>query len=233
MGALKRVGGFFGFLLVLAPCVFAAMYAGRLNTSSSLAGWAVGIGVFVIEISLLVMLGSIKEKKNFRWGAVGLIVGALPAGIWIGGPLMTFRPFQAHLSEYMAVASSENPGASTSDSQPLKGKLIPVDMKTKTIDPVLTDLSKELRPSHPEDVGTVAALWWQEHRIGHYGSSGGGAYRWECRIIVWDKATGGLLRVSRNFIGSEPPGTSNHGATQSGDKPYKEITEYLNSLAHP
>jgi hypothetical protein len=233
MGALKRVGGFFGFLLVLAPCVFAGMYAGRLNTSSGLAEWAVGIGVFVIEISLLVLLGSIKEKKNFRWGLIALVVGALPAGIWIGGPLMTFRPFQPHLQEYVSVASSNDPSAPTNDNQPVKGKLIPVDMKTKTIDPVLTDLSKELRPSHPEEVGAVAALWWNENRIGQYGASGGGAYQWECRIMVWDKTTGNLLRISRNFIGSRPPSSAKRGTSQSGDKPYKEISAYLNSLAHP
>ena len=231
MGALKRVGGYLGFLLMLTPCIIGGIYAGNLNTSSTLAGWAVGIGVFVIEISIFVLLTSIKEKKNFRWGIVGMLVGAVPAGIWIGGPFMTLRPFQAHLAEYMAVASSDRADAPANDGQPLKGKLIPVDMKTKAIDPVLTDLSKELRPNHPEEVGAVAALWWNENRIGHYGASGGGAYRWECRIMIWDKASGALLRVSRNFVGSEPPSSSNHGYSQSGDKPYKEISAYLNSLA--
>jgi hypothetical protein len=232
MGALKRIGGYLGFLLVLAPCIVAGIYAGKLNTSSTLAGWGVGIGVLVVEMSIFVLLAGIKGKKDFRWGLLGLVVGAIPAGIWIGGPLMTLRPFTAHLPEYMAVASSDNPEAATRDGESLKGKLIPVDMKSKTIDPVLTDLSKELRPGSPEEVGTVAALWWNEHRVGHYGSSGGGAYRWECRIMVWDKASGTLLRVSRNFIGSEPPSSSNHGASQSGDKPYKEISAYLNSLGH-
>lgn len=232
MEALKRVGGFLGFMLVLAPCVFAGMYAGKLNTSSGLAEWAVGIGVFVIEMSILVLLGSIKDRKNLQWGLLALVLGAIPAVIWIGGPLMTFKPFQARLAEYMAVAASDNPDAGAKDSQPLRGKLIPVDMKAKTIDPVLTDLSKELRPGKPEDVGAVAALWWYEHKIGQYGPSGGGAYQWECRIMVWDKATGDLLRVSRNFVGSEPPSKSNRGATQSGDKPYKEISAYLNGLAH-
>ena len=233
MGALKRLGGYLGFLLVLTPCVIAGIYAGKLNTSSSLAGWAVGIGVAFIEVSILVLIGSIKDRKNLQWGILGLVLGAIPAGIWIGGPLMPIGPFKAHLQEYMTVAASDHPEAATRDGEPLKGKLIPLDMKTKTIDPVLTDLSKELRPGRPEDVGTIAALWWDEHKVGHYGSSGGGAYRWECRIMVWDKATGDLLRVSRNFVGSEPPSTSNHGASQSGDKPYKEISAYLNGLAHP
>jgi len=231
MGALKRVGGFLGFLLVLAPCVFGGIYAGKLNTASSLAGWAVGIGVFVIEVSLMLFVGSIKDRSNLRWAVVALVVGAVPACIWIGGPLLKVRPYKAHLAEYLAVASSDNSDVAANDSQPLKGKIVPLDMKTKSIDPVLSDLSTELHPNSPEEVGTVAALWWNERRIGHYGPSGGGAYQWECRIMVWDKATGALLRVSRNFIGSEPPKTSNRGATQSGDKPYKEITAYLNSLS--
>ena len=233
MGALKRVGGFLAFLLVLAPCIIVGIYAGNLNTSSSLAGWAVGIGIFVIEMSLFVIVGSFKEKKTVRWALVGILAGVVPSIIWIGGPLKTLRPFQAHLADYLAVASSNNPVTSANEGQPLKGKLIPVDMKTKKIDPVLTDLSEELRPDRPEDVGTVAALWWDDHRIGHYGASGGGgAYRWECRIMVWDKATGALLRVSQNFQGSEPPGKSNHGVAQWGDKPYTQIKTYLNGLAH-
>ena len=204
-----------------------------MNTSSSLAGWAVGIDIFVIEMSLFVIVGSFKEKKTVRWALVGILAGVVPSIIWIGGPLKTFRPFQAHLADYLAVASSNNPVTSANEGQPLKGKLIPIDMKTKKIDPVLTDLSKELRPDRPEDVGTVAALWWADHRIGHYGASGGGgAYRWECRIMVWDKATGTLLRVSQNFQGSEPPGKSNHGVAQWGDKPYTQIKAYLNGLAH-
>ena len=40
MGALKRVGGYLGFLLILAPCIIGGIYAGNLNTSSTLAGWA-------------------------------------------------------------------------------------------------------------------------------------------------------------------------------------------------
>lgn len=233
MGALKRVGGFLAFLLILTPCIIGGIYAGNLNTSSSLAEWGVGIGIFVVEISLFLMIGSFKEKKNTRWALVGVLAGLVPSIVWIGGPLKTFRPFQAHLADYLAVASSNDPAAPANENQPLKGKLIPVDMKTKKIDPVLTGLSKELRPDRPEDVGTVAALWWDEHRIGHYGSSGGGAYRWECRIMVWDKATGALLRVSQNFLGSDPPSSSNHGYAQSGDKPYAQIKDYLNGLAHP
>ncbi len=232
MGALKRVGGFLAFLLLLTPCIIAGIYAGNLNTSSSLAGWAVGIGIFIIEMSLMVMVGSFKEKEKVRWALVGILAGLVPAIIWIGGPLRTFRPFQAHLADYLVVASSNSPVAPANEDRPLKGKLVPIDMKTKKIDPVLTDLSKELRPDRPEDVGAVAALWWDEHRIGHYGSSGGGAYRWECRIMVWDKASGALLRVSQNFQGSDPPSSSNHGVTQWGDKPYAQIKAYLNGLAH-
>ncbi|HEV2990266.1 MAG TPA: hypothetical protein VG759_17610 [Candidatus Angelobacter sp.] len=229
---MKRLGGYLAFLLMLTPCVIGGIYAGKLNTSSTLAGWAVGIGIFIIEISLIALLASMKDKKYLLWSIMGILAGALPAGIWIGGPLVKVRPFQVHLADYLAVASSNHADAPSNESQPIKGKLIPIDMKDKKIDPVLTDLSKDLKPDHPEDVGSVAALWWDEHRIGHYGASGGGAYRWECRIMVWDKASGALLRVSRNFVGSEPPSTSKNGVSQSGDKPYKEITEYLNGLSH-
>src|SRR5258708_19507748 len=124
MGALKRIGVYIGFLLVLAPCIIAGIYAGNLNTSSTLAGWAVGIGVLIVEVSILALVAGIKDKKDFRWGALGLIVGLIPAGIWIGGPFMTFRPFTAHVSEYFSLPPPQNPAPPPTHPHPLKAKLI-------------------------------------------------------------------------------------------------------------
>lgn len=231
MELLKRIGRFIGFILFLTPCTLAGIYAGKLNTASTLAAWGVGIGVAMIEGMIILFISQEKTQKNLMMAVGGILVGALPSLYWIGMPLTALKPFQAHISEYLTTASVKKPNQEdAAGSAPLKGKLIPVDMKSKDIDPVFFDLSNDLRPKKPEEIGTIAALWWEEQQIGTYGGRGG-AYQEHCTIMVLDKSTGTLL-ASRSFVGSMPPSKSQNGASQTGDKPYKEIREFLNGLPH-
>jgi len=85
-------------------------------------------------------------------------------------------------------------------------------------------------PQSPAEVGAIAALWWKEIQVGHYGTSGGGTYSHECTVMVWEVATRTLL-ARGSFEGSEPPTSSRRGASQTGDKPYAQIREFLNGLA--
>jgi hypothetical protein len=228
---MKRVGGFLGFLLFATPCVIVGVIAGERNTASSIAGWGVGLGAAVVEIALIALIAAKKTRQNVLMILGALIVGALPSGYWLGLPWMETRPYVPHLAEYLDVASTATPQQEVPlAGQLVKGKIIPVNMKKKTIDPVFFDLSGDFRPKNPEEIGAVAALWWEDVRIGSYGGKGG-AYRVECTVMLWDKATKVLLS-EKMFRGSEPPSTSSNGATQFGDKPYKEIREYLNGLAH-
>ena len=231
MQFLKKLAGIIGFLLFLAPCVIAGMYAGSLNTSSTLAGWAVGLGVAIIEGCIITLLGSAKTQKNLLLAAVAVAVGAAPSAYFIALPLRSLGPFKAHLAEYMATASAEPDQYLPATEMPVKGRLLPVDMKTKKIDPVFFDLSSDLRPRNPEEIGAVAALWWTEVRVGHYGASGGGAYKHQCTVMVFDKSSHVLL-ARKAFTGSDPPSTSRNGASQTGSKPYQEIRDYLNNLPH-
>ncbi len=231
MGFLKRIAGVIGFILFLTPCIIAGIYAGKLNTASTLAGWGVGIGVAIIEFTVIVLLGSKKNQQNLILAVGMVVVGASPSLYWIAMPLTALRPFKAHLGEYLTTASVANPEqVEATGDLPVKGKLIPVDMKSKDIDPVFFDLSSNLKPKNPEEIGTIAALWWEERRIGSYGGKGG-AYQEHCTVMVLDKLTGTLL-AGKSFVGSEPPSTSKNGVSQTGDKPYREIREFLNSLPH-
>lgn len=231
MEFLKRVGGMIGFMLFLTPCIIAGIYAGKFNTSSTLAGWGVGIGVAVIEGTLIMLAANAKIRQNWFVPALAIIIGLMPAYYWIVRPKMALGPFNDHLQEYLTTATANDPEHyPTPADHPLTGKLVAVDMKSKTIDPVFFDLSKDLRPNKPEEIGTIAALWWEERQIGTYGGKGG-AYQEHCTVMVLDKATGSLL-AEKSFIGSMPPSTSKNGASQTGDKPYGEIREYLNGLAH-
>jgi hypothetical protein len=229
MEFLKRMGGVIGFILFLTPCTIAGIYAGKLNTASTLAGWGVGIGVAVIEGAIIMLIANKKNQQNLMLAVGVVLVGALPSYYWIAKPLNALKPYKAHLAEYLTTASVANPEqVETSNYLPVKGKLIPVDVKAKNIDPVFFDLSNDFQPKNPEEIGTIAALWWEERRIGSYGGKGG-AYQEHCTVMILDKLSGSLL-AEKSFIGSEPPSTSQNGASQTGDKPYKEIREFLNSL---
>ena len=229
MGLLKRLGGTLGFIAFLTPCIIAGIYASKYNTASTLAGWGVGIGVAVIEGAIIMVLAGKKSQQNLLLAVGAVVIGALPSYYWIARPRMALGPFNDHLQEYLATASTSNPNADAPPlEQPLKGKLIPVDMKDKTIDPVFFDLSSDLKPEKPEEIGAIAAMWWEEERIGSYGGKGG-AYQEHCTVMVLDKSTGALL-AEKSFIGSMPPSSSQNGNSQTGDKPYNEIREYLNGL---
>jgi hypothetical protein len=231
MGFLRRLAGIIGFILFLTPCVIVGIYAGKLNTANTLAGWGVGIGVAVIEGAIILFLAAKKTQQNLFLAIAAILLGALPSYYWIERPLSVLKPFRAHLTEYLKTASNSDPQQfQEAQVAPVKGKMIPVDVKSKDFDPVFFDLSKDLRPQNPDEIGAVAALWWEERQVGTYGGKGG-AYQEHCTVLVLDKATGTLL-ASKSFIGSMPPSKSQNGASQTGDKPYLEIREFLNGLPH-
>jgi hypothetical protein len=228
---MKRVAGIVGFILFVTPCIIAGVIASERNTASSIAGWGVGLGAAVVEGALIALVAAKKHKQNLLLITAAIVVGALPSAYWLGMPWMVTRPYKAHLTEYLDVASTASPEQDVPlAGQFVKGKILPVDMKKKTIDPVFFDLSGDFRPRNPEEIGAIAALWWEDVQLGTYGGKGG-AYREECTVMVWDRATRNLL-AEKSFRGSEPPSKSNNGVSQHGDKPYKEIREYLNGLAH-
>jgi len=115
-----------------------------------------------------------------------------------------------------------------SSNLPLRGKILPVDVQRRTVDPVYLDLSDDVRPQRPDEVGAIAALWWSKVEVGSYSSSNG-AFQQTCTVMVWDKRTKSLL-AGRSFAGGMPPRWSLHGAPQSGSRPYVEIRDFLNGL---
>ena len=227
MSRLVGLGGRLLFLAVLVTCILVGIYAADLNAESALAGWCVGIGVVIILVSIVVFTGRAENKAAIGFGL--LILGVAPMGWWIVRPLIVMGAYKDHVAEYMAIASANaDPFGKTTEAS-IKGKIVPVNMSKKKIDSLLMALPEDLRPSSPGEVGTIAALWWEERRVGSYGAGGGGAYKWECTVVLWDKSAKTPL-AEASFEGSEPPSTSRNGATQTGSKPYKEIAEYLKTL---
>jgi len=115
---------------------------------------------------------------------------------------------------------------------PVHGKIMPIDANKQTIDPVLLDLSEQMRPRNPDEVGAVAAMWWYHVQVGHYNDSGhSAANRQQCTLLLWDVRTKALL-AQRDFTGGPPPKVSAYGASSSGPRPYAEIRDFLNRLPH-
>ncbi len=134
-------------------------------------------------------------------------------------------PFNDKIGEYMAPAKPKAP----EDNPYVKGKVIPVNLKSKDVDWLYYDLPDDLRPASPADVGTVVWLDWGERKVGQYGASGGGAFVQTVRVTVIDKARGAI--VGEAYLeGGPPPKTSRRGASASGSKPTDRVVTYLRGL---
>jgi hypothetical protein len=236
---MKRVAEKVGVIVVLAAPIIVGVFAGGRNTASWVGGWGVGlivgVGVLAVAGALFALIEQTAKKKlkeDILWILAIYVIGAMPILYWVGLPWVETRAFAAHLPEYVDIAASANP----QQGEPLRehivgGKILPLDMKKKRIDEMFFELSRDSRPKNPEEVGAIAGLWWEEVKVGTYGGMGG-AYREECRVIVWDLATRKLL-AERFFSGSDPPSsTVNSMFAHHGDKPYEEIRDYLNGLTH-
>jgi hypothetical protein len=148
-------------------------------------------------------------------------------------------PFNDHITEYLSAADPgaanpvvpNPPGAGQPANQGayIKGKVIPVDVKSKSVDWLFYDLPPKLQPAAPAEVGTVVWLEWDQRQVGQYGTGGGGAYVQTCRVTVIDKAERRVLSQTV-FEGGPPPRTSRRGSSASGPKPTDRVIQYLQSL---
>jgi hypothetical protein len=134
-------------------------------------------------------------------------------------------PFNDQINDYTAPAAR----VGKEESPYVKGKVIPVNLKSKDVDWLYYDLPDNLRPTSPGEVGTVVWLDWGEVKVGQYGSGGGGAFVQTCKVTVIDKARRAI--VGETVVrGSDPPRSSRRGSSASGSKPTTEVVQYLNRL---
>jgi hypothetical protein len=138
-------------------------------------------------------------------------------------------PFNEHVQEYLSAANPPAGGQPNNQAAYIKGKVIPVNVKSKDVDWLYYDLPPSLKPKTPAEVGTVVWLEWDERQVGQYGSGGGGAFVQTCRVTVIDKAE---RRVLSQVVveGGQPPRTSRRGSSASGSKPTEQVVNYLKTL---
>jgi hypothetical protein len=161
-----------------------------------------------------------------------LLLGLLVIGLGVGG-FFGIRylarqgelgPFNDQIGDYTAPAARAK-----DETAYVKGKVIPVNLKSKDVDWLYYDLPDDLRPASPAEVGTVAWLDWGEVKVGEYGKGGGGAFVQTCKVTVIDKARRAI--VGETVVrGSDPPKSSRRGASASGSKPTAEVVQYLRGL---
>lgn len=110
---------------------------------------------------------------------------------------------------------------------PVTGKILPIDIGRRGIDPVFFHLSDAVRPQHPDEVGAIAALWFGAIEVGQYDDKSP-MIQEDCTVMVWDKRTKSLLS-QRHFVGAMPPRWVIKGFPDRY-RPYAAIRDYLNGL---
>src|SRR5207248_1841027 len=173
--------------------------------------------VVIAGICLLMGLGALIEGwKNASIG--NLVAGVCSVALGLGLayifldviPRHKKAPFQNHLNEYTSSVSRTLPGEPY-----IKGKVILINKKENKVDDLFFSLPEELRPSTPEEVGTVVWLEWGERQVGYYGSKDSSwdqtfspATMWHCDVTIIDLSIPAILINKKYFVGSAAPSTS-------------------------
>jgi hypothetical protein len=100
--------------------------------------------------------------------------------------------------------------------------------------------TKKLSALTPDDVGTVVLLKFRADKIGTYSSMGEGkekrdpvpAFQWSCDLTLVDRSIPAVI-YKKSFKGKEPDMVtmvSRNTTYVDGNKPFKEIDEFLSNL---
>jgi hypothetical protein len=114
----------------------------------------------------------------------------------------------------------------------IRGLLLPVeDGFTEVSYRIYKSLPDRLRPTRPEQVGTIALLQWQKKAVGQYGHGQGvpKAWRQSCIVTLIDVSEKRIIAVEE-IRGPEPPPKMKAGREGSGRRPVSEVIDYLLSL---
>jgi hypothetical protein len=167
------------------------------------------------------------------WSVIGGIVVIVAAGVGLYYLDRTRKlsPYNKEIGTYTASFQRSLPEGGPSGAPGggyVVGKVVPVDMAKPTVDWLFFDLTPDLKPKAPAEVGTVAQLRWGNDQIDTY-DDGAAAYVQTCQVEVIDLAK--KMVVGQNtFRGTDPPMSKSHSGSASGSKPTKEVVNWLQSL---
>ncbi|MEW6357729.1 MAG: hypothetical protein AB1696_15460 [Planctomycetota bacterium] len=157
----------------------------------------------------------------------------------------------------LAFHRSYKPGAPQkwADAPYLVGKVCPICLTREREDqpfraelggPVFNALPQDLRSLGCEEIGTLVGIYVTDVAVGTYHreatldgrgmgftSSGlpkmGTAYRVDMDVVLFDRTKGTPI-ASKRFTGGKPPDRIEGGGDGYGERPWKEIAEYLANL---
>lgn len=179
---------------------------------------------------------SVTFSKPFIYGQAIFWGGAILA-LGIFGAFQIFKdfertPYKTQLESYLE--SPQNPllnrYSMPKESVVIKGKLIVVNLKDKTIDPIFNDLPQELKPENPEQVKTV--LWIQcspEPSYQKY-TDGSTAYDNVCKLTFIDFINKKYLWEDK--VSVSPPLSKRSRSNADVSDPSDNILRYLTNIPH-
>jgi hypothetical protein len=172
-----------------------------------------------------------RELKVVGWIVGGIMVLAIGAAFCLLYAAYTrdqaLEPLRPHLKTYLA--GTQAPRDKPPEGQPrIKGKLIPVDVHRRDIDDLYHILDTEVRATQPEEVGTVALLFWMDKAVGEY-EDGTTAYQQHCRLLLYYPETKTIV-AEEEFVGSPPPAIRPTNLVGKGSSPDQEVAQYLEQL---
>ena len=175
---------------------------------------------------------SVRKTVNIAatafWLTVFLIVGGY-YGIRAIRNYFIHSQLEPHVEDYcIPIVKHANDPKVFGDRQ--FGKFVVIDREQKQIDSVHYELSSDIRASSPDEVGAVVWVYWDELVTGFY-TDGGRGYQYVGTATIIDFATSTTVVSEKKFYGSAPPSVVDRGSVGYGDKPAKEISDYLESIS--
>jgi hypothetical protein len=170
----------------------------------------------------------LKESKFFSLTILVILVLVAVVSIYfyVYKPKV-LEPFNSHIDEY--ITDTETSTDSIHYSPYIRDKVIPVDAENRIVDDIYFSLPDELKPSGPEEVGTIIYIERIEIQVGQY-TDGYGAYQDYWDITIVDKTALNIVDTVRIY-GDKPPEKKQSSGPRTGTGPEKKVIEYLTKLA--
>jgi hypothetical protein len=137
---------------------------------------------------------------------------------------------EAEVGKFKSIAQSYTAAQGEPDGgQPrIVGKVLPVNMADRSPDHLYFDLPDALKPSKPEDVGTVALLSWGQDAVDHY-TNGATAYQQYCEVTLINHKTKKTI-FHEKCVGGPPPMETSNTSSASGSSAGPEVIRWLSGL---
>jgi hypothetical protein len=176
--------------------------------------------------------GNASDRKSVKSSSGGLFSGitklllAIPWQLYLVGGVAGYfyyqdtmedreiDSFQGKIAYYLTRSANSN-------SVPrLVPGVLPVDLKTRTVDRMYFRLKDAYKPKSAADVSSVVGFKCSDEVVGSY-SDGASGYQKSCDIYVIEVGNHTWSYVG-NFTGSEPPNSKKGSGSKTGSHPAKD-----------